>query len=41
MYASGGIAAFWKGLGPKMIESESKGAVLLYSKEALMDGCGR
>jgi Mitochondrial carrier protein len=28
-----GVASFWAGLGPKMIESASKGAVLLWSKE--------
>ena len=35
IYQSGGIGAFYKGLAPKMIESFSKGAVLLYSKEVL------
>jgi len=39
IHASGGLAAFWKGLGPKLVESASKGAVLLVSKEALMDAC--
>jgi len=29
-----GIKAFWKGTGPKMIESGSKGAVLMYAKES-------
>ena len=36
---SAGVAAFWKGTGPKMIESASKGAVLLYAKESINDGC--
>lgn len=40
VYRKGGIKGFWSGLGPKMIESASKGAVLLWSKELLMDGCG-
>mmetsp|Transcript_18449 Transcript_18449/g.52983 ORF Transcript_18449/g.52983 Transcript_18449/m.52983 type:complete len:309 (+) Transcript_18449:3-929(+) len=30
----GGIGAFWKGTGPKMVESASKGAVLMYAKES-------
>lgn len=33
----GGVGAFWRGFGPKMIESASKGAVLLVSKEAIKD----
>jgi len=40
VYKRGGVGAFWNGLGPKMIESASKGAVLLWSKELLLDGCG-
>lgn len=32
-----GVAAFWRGFSPKMIESASKGAVLLVSKEAIKD----
>ena len=31
----GGYSAFWAGTGPKMVESASKGAILLYSKEAI------
>ena len=31
---AGGIGAFWKGTAPKLVESASKGAVLLYAKEA-------
>eukprot|EP00186_Timspurckia_oligopyrenoides_P000232 CAMPEP_0182447532 /NCGR_PEP_ID=MMETSP1172-20130603/17087_1 /TAXON_ID=708627 /ORGANISM="Timspurckia oligopyrenoides, Strain CCMP3278" /LENGTH=278 /DNA_ID=CAMNT_0024644005 /DNA_START=83 /DNA_END=916 /DNA_ORIENTATION=+ len=30
-----GIASFWTGVGPKMVESASKGAVLMVSKEFL------
>lgn len=33
VYKNGGVKAFWKGLGPKMGESASKGAVLMYTKE--------
>ena len=33
------MAGFWKGVGPKMVESASKGAVLLYSKGLIMDSC--
>nr|CCA15079.1 Mitochondrial Carrier (MC) Family putative [Albugo laibachii Nc14] len=35
MKEGGGIAAFWAGTGPKMVESATKGAILLYSKEAI------
>lgn len=34
-----GVSAFWNGVSAKMVESASKGAVLLYSKEALLAGC--
>ncbi|KAL1528674.1 hypothetical protein AB1Y20_010010 [Prymnesium parvum] len=34
-----GISTFWKGLGPKLFESASKGAVLIYSKEAISESC--
>lgn len=34
-----GVRAYWKGLTPKMVESASKGAVLMFSKEAIKDGC--
>ena len=37
---NGGVGAFWAGVGPKMIESASKGAVLIWSKEVLMTMCG-
>lgn len=36
---TGGPAAFWRGAGAKQLESASKGAVLLYSKEYLLDVC--
>lgn len=36
---SGGIGSFWKGITPKLVESTSKGAVLLYAKEAIDDAC--
>lgn len=35
MKYGGGVSAFWAGTGPKMIESASKGAILLFSKEAI------
>lgn len=31
----GGISAFWRGTSAKMVESASKGAILLFSKEAI------
>lgn len=34
-----GVAGFWRGTGPKMIESASKGAVLIYAKEVIADSC--
>jgi hypothetical protein len=34
-----GVGAYWKGLAPKLVESASKGAVLLYSKEVIKDSC--
>lgn len=32
------VSIFWRGFTPKMVESASKGAVLLVSKEAIKDG---
>lgn len=32
-----GYSAFWRGFAPKMVESATKGAVLLVSKEAIKD----
>jgi len=37
IYSNGGAKAFWNGLGPKMVESASKGAILLYAKEGIND----
>merc|ERR1712216_334968 len=37
VYNSGGIGQFWQGTGPKMIESATKGGVLLLSKETIKD----
>jgi len=37
VYKNGGVTAFWAGLSPKLVESASKGAVLLWSKELLKD----
>lgn len=37
VYRRGGIGGFWAGLGPKMVESATKGAILMYSKEMLND----
>ncbi|CAL8471599.1 g11141 [Coccomyxa elongata] len=31
-----GVSAFWAGTGPKMFESATKGAILMYSKEAIL-----
>jgi hypothetical protein len=36
VYKTGGVSAFWKGTSAKMVESASKGAVLLYAKEAIL-----
>mmetsp|Transcript_21479 Transcript_21479/g.47167 ORF Transcript_21479/g.47167 Transcript_21479/m.47167 type:complete len:281 (-) Transcript_21479:312-1154(-) len=37
VYKRAGIAGFWQGVGPKMVESASKGAVLLFAKEGLIN----
>ena len=34
-----GFSSFWNGTGSKMVESASKGAVLIYAKEALSESC--
>eukprot|EP00730_Choanoeca_flexa_P011231 TRINITY_DN24116_c0_g1_i1.p1 TRINITY_DN24116_c0_g1~~TRINITY_DN24116_c0_g1_i1.p1 ORF type:complete len:407 (+),score=86.14 TRINITY_DN24116_c0_g1_i1:159-1379(+) len=34
-----GVTAFWRGTSAKMIESGSKGAVLMFSKEFIKDSC--
>lgn len=36
VYKQGGPIAFWKGTSAKMVESATKGAILLYSKEAIL-----
>ena len=38
IYKKNGVASFWKGWQPKMIESFLKGGVLLFSKEAIIRG---
>lgn len=35
-----GVAAFWRGTGPKLVESASKGAILVYAKESLNNTFG-
>jgi len=37
VYKRGGISGFWQGTGPKMVESASKGAILLFAKEGIMN----
>jgi len=39
VYKRGGIAGYWQGLSPKMVESASKGAVLLFAKEGILNTC--
>lgn len=34
-----GVGGFWNGLTPKLLESATKGAILLYAKEAILLGC--
>lgn len=36
-----GVSAFWRGFAPKLVESASKGAVLLASKEGIKDLVGK
>eukprot|EP00921_Rhytidocystis_pertsovi_P003755 GHVQ01006515.1.p1 GENE.GHVQ01006515.1~~GHVQ01006515.1.p1 ORF type:complete len:244 (-),score=35.35 GHVQ01006515.1:377-1108(-) len=38
VYKRGGVLAFWQGLSPKMLESASKGAILLFAKEGILSG---
>ena len=35
IYQTQGLRAFWSGLGPKMVESATKGSILLFSKDFL------
>eukprot|EP00746_Dinoflagellata_sp_MGD_P122199 gnl/MRDRNA2_/MRDRNA2_57141_c0_seq1.p1 gnl/MRDRNA2_/MRDRNA2_57141_c0~~gnl/MRDRNA2_/MRDRNA2_57141_c0_seq1.p1 ORF type:complete len:309 (+),score=66.51 gnl/MRDRNA2_/MRDRNA2_57141_c0_seq1:82-927(+) len=37
VYKRAGITGFWAGTGPKMVESALKGAILLFSKEAILN----
>jgi len=37
VYKRAGVGGFWQGVGPKMVESASKGAVLLFAKEGLIN----
>lgn len=39
LYKDNGIKAFWRGSGAKVAEAGSKGAVLVYAKEAIIDMC--
>jgi hypothetical protein len=39
VYKRGGVAGFWQGTSAKMVESFSKGAVLLFAKEGLLNVC--
>lgn len=39
VYARGGLLAFWAGFVPKMVESASKGAVFMFSKEVILSAC--
>jgi hypothetical protein len=35
VYKRGGVSAFWAGTSAKLVESATKGAILLYSKESI------
>jgi len=35
VYSQGGASAFWRGTGPKMVESATKGAILMVAKEQI------
>ncbi len=37
VYAQGGLAGFWVGTLPKIVESSSKGMILMYAKEGIND----
>lgn len=39
VYQNGGIKAFWSGTSAKMVESFTKGGVLLFSKEGIIRSC--
>jgi hypothetical protein len=36
IYKRGGLRSFWHGTSAKLVESATKGAILLYAKEAIM-----
>ena len=36
IYRSGGIRAFYQGMGPKLVESFLKGGILLFAKDCLI-----
>ena len=36
IYSGGGASAFWAGTSAKMVESASKGLILMWSKESLL-----
>ena len=38
IYREGGPSAFWRGTQAKMVESATKGAILMYAKEGINDG---
>eukprot|EP00920_Eleutheroschizon_duboscqi_P039771 GHVT01095455.1.p3 GENE.GHVT01095455.1~~GHVT01095455.1.p3 ORF type:complete len:116 (+),score=11.40 GHVT01095455.1:278-625(+) len=38
VYKRGGPTAFWQGTSAKLVESASKGAVLLFAKESIFSG---
>ena len=37
VHRNGGLSAFWRGSGAKFMESASKGGILLYAKEGIID----
>ena len=39
VHTQNGLGGFWKGSTPKMVESASKGAVLVYAKDVIADAC--
>jgi hypothetical protein len=36
IYKNGGVAAFWRGWQPKVVESFLKGGILLFAKESII-----
>lgn len=39
VYREGGVGGFWRGTSAKMVESATKGAILLFSKELILGQC--